>query len=30
MTGPGAVPLGQRINFWIEDGLGAIVHSPVA
>ncbi len=29
MTGPGAVPLGQRINFWIEDGLGAIVHSPV-
>jgi putrescine transport system permease protein len=29
MTGPGAVPLGQRINFWIEDGLGAIVRSPV-
>jgi putrescine transport system permease protein len=29
MTGLGAVPLGQRINFWIEDGLGAIVRSPV-
>ena len=29
MTGPGAVPLGQRINFWIEDGLGAIARSPV-
>ena len=29
MTAPGMVPLGQRINFWIEDGLGAIVRSPV-
>ncbi|MCM2312233.1 MAG: ABC transporter permease subunit [Steroidobacteraceae bacterium] len=29
MSGPGPVPLGQRITFWIEDGLGAIVRSPV-
>ena len=29
MSGPGAVSLGQRINFWIEDSLGAIVRSPV-
>jgi len=29
MSGPGVVPLGQRINFWIEDSLGAIVRSPV-
>jgi putrescine transport system permease protein len=29
MSGPGAVPLAQRINFWIEDALGAIVRSPV-
>jgi putrescine transport system permease protein len=29
MTGPGFVPLGQRINFWIEDALGAVVRSPV-
>ena len=29
MSGPGAVPLGRRINFWIEDALGAVVRSPV-
>jgi len=29
MTAPGMVSLGQRINFWIEDALGAMVHSPV-
>jgi putrescine transport system permease protein len=29
MSGPGPAPLGQRITFWIEDGLGAIVRSPV-
>ena len=29
MSGPGGVPLGQRINFWIEDALGAVVRSPV-
>ena len=29
MTAPGMVPLGQRINFWIEDALGAVAHSPV-
>ena len=29
MSGPGAVSLGQRINFWIEDALGAVVRSPV-
>ena len=29
MSGPGAVPLGQRIYRWIEDGLGAVAHSPV-
>ena len=29
MSGPGVIPLGQRINFWIEDSLGAIARSPV-
>jgi len=29
MSGPGMVPLGRQVNFWIEDGLGAIVRSPV-
>jgi putrescine transport system permease protein len=29
MTGSGVVSLGQRITIWIEDGLGAIVRSPV-
>jgi putrescine transport system permease protein len=29
VTGSGVVSLGQRITIWIEDGLGAIVRSPV-
>jgi putrescine transport system permease protein len=29
MSGPGFVSLGQRVNFWIEDALGAVVRSPV-
>jgi len=29
VSGPGVVPLGQRIYRWIEDGLGAVAHSPV-
>jgi putrescine transport system permease protein len=29
MTGPGVVPLGQRISLWIEGAVGAVAHSRV-